>query len=79
MTVTQGGRSRRHMHVVFPWTVDKLREKLARLKDWPSEELEDLDKDIVAHGYYTKTLEQHLTEAQEEVGRLRKTIEHLSR
>ena len=63
------------MTAVMPWRVDKMHRRITELPWWPSNRLKTIDRELLAHGRYTRVLEAHLMEAQEEIVRLRKILE----
>ena len=55
---------RSFMNEVEPWYVDEMRHRLRRLKSLGDPELEEVDRELFAHGIYTRTLEEHLEQLQ---------------
>ena len=70
---------RSFMNEVEPWYVDEMRHRLRRLKSWGDPELEEIDRELFAHGIYTRTLEEHLEQAQRQVKVLIEIIEELEK
>ena len=70
---------RSFMNEVEPWYVDEMRHRLRRLKSWGDPELEEVDRELFAHGIYTRTLEEHLEQAQRQVKVLIEIIEELEK
>jgi len=70
---------RSFMNEVEPWYVDEMRHRLRRLKSWGDPELEEVDRELFAHGIYTRTLEEHLEKAQRQVKVLIEIIEELEK
>ena len=66
------------MNEVDEWNVDEIRRKLRELPNWDSPEALDIDRDLVAHGAYCRTLEDHLEQAQRMVVRLNRLCQVLS-
>ena len=70
---------RSFMNDVEPWYVDEMRQRLRRLDSWGDPELEEVDRELFAHGIYTRTLEEHLEQAQRQVKVLIEIIEELEK
>ena len=68
---------RSYMNEVMPWYVDDMRNRLRELDSWGDPILEALDKELFAHGVYTRTLEEHLEQAQRQVRKLTEMIDEL--
>ena len=64
-----------HMTAVHPWRVDKMHRRIRELPWWPSNRLKTIERELLAHGRYTRVLEAHLLEAQEEILSLRKIVD----
>ena len=64
-----------HMTAVAPWRVDKMRRMIRELPSWPADDLKLIDRELLGHGKYTRVLEAHLIEAQEEILKLRAILE----